>query len=279
MSAIKENLVIAGLQTHIYKTSAHLSGSVAIVFLLHGRHGSAEDIEPVATALLEKTSSINEQKRPLYIVTLDHRNHGTRLVEARANNTWMEGNNRHAMDMYSIQMGTAQDVSLLCDFLPAYLFPRDECEVAAWGIIGISLGGHSTWITLSQDPRIKVGIPIIGCPDYLELLKYRAKTSDIPFAEPYIPAKIIDLIASSDPASKNYTSLETSNPFLGKKVLVLSGEEDSLVPWTASQKFVESLEVGPQGLKKVVLQRGVGHKCTAEMVKEAADFIQSELLN
>ena len=88
---------------------------------------------------------------------------------------------------------------------------------------------------------------------------------------------MLKLIETSDPGSKNHTTLDASNPFLGKKILILSGEKDRLVPWAASEKFVEGLEVGLGGEKKVILQKGVGHKCTDEMVEEAARFIQAKL--
>ncbi|KAF8958322.1 Alpha/Beta hydrolase protein [Flammula alnicola] len=276
MSIVKEDHIIGGIQTHVYKGSASLAPSVVVVFLLHGRTGSADDVDPFARTLIDKART-KDQSHSLCIVTLDHRNHGGRLLDARANNTWteVEENKRHALDMYSIQVGTAKDVSFLIDFLPAYLFPHDECKVDAWGVAGISLGGHSTWLALSQDPRIGLGIPIIGCPDYLELIKRRAETSNIPFTAPYVPSSFLEFIGLSDPASKNYASLEESNPFLGKKILVLSGEEDTLVPWAASDKFVSALEVGPRGLKRVIVQKGVGHECTDEMVEEAANFIKT----
>ena len=46
--------------------------------------------------------------------------------------------------------GTAQDVSFLIDFLSSYLFPNDERTISQWLVTGISLGGHSTWITLKN---------------------------------------------------------------------------------------------------------------------------------
>jgi len=46
--------------------------------------------------------------------------------------------------------GTARDVSFMIDFLPSYLFPHEESKIDSWGVAGISLGGHSTWIILSQ---------------------------------------------------------------------------------------------------------------------------------
>jgi hypothetical protein len=128
------------------------------------------------------------------------------------------------------------------------------------------------------DPRISFGIPIIGCPNYLELIKYRAHTSGIPFQAPHIPNSLITLINTSDPASQDFKSLNSSNPFLGKKILVLSGKEDPLVPWSASESFVDALEVGPEGVKKVFVQKGVRHACTKEMVDEASAFIGQHLL-
>ena len=109
-------------------------------------------------------------------------------------------------------------------------------------------------------------------------MQYRAQRSDIEFSEPHVPASLLDLISAADPAFQNYSTCEASNPFLGKKILVLSGEKDTLVPWMASEKFVESLEVGPQGKKVVIVEKGVGHKCTDSMQKEAAKFIV-EMLN
>ncbi|PPQ91826.1 hypothetical protein CVT25_000273 [Psilocybe cyanescens] len=242
VSVIKKSFTIGGIQTSVYQTSRALSESVAVVFLLHGRHGSAEDVASIATSFLAKEKTVPES-RGLYVVTVDHRNHGGRIVEVRANNTWAEKNELHAMDMYSIQVGTARDITFLCDFLPTYLFPHDECKIDAWGVVGISLGGHSTWLALSQDPRIQVGIPIIGCPDYMELMKYRANSSGVSLEAPYMPASFSKLVESVDPASKDFTSTKAHNPFIGKKILVLSGEEDPLVPWVASKKFVERLEV------------------------------------
>lgn len=41
---------------------------------------------------------------------------------------------------------------------------------------------------------------------------------------------------------------------------------------------MNALEVGSKGVKKVVVQEGVGHACTKEMVDEAAAFIRQHLL-
>jgi hypothetical protein len=52
--------------------------------------------------------------------------------------------------MYSILSGTANDVSMLIDYLPSYLFPNDEQQIVDWGVAGISLGGHAVWLCLKN---------------------------------------------------------------------------------------------------------------------------------
>jgi len=46
--------------------------------------------------------------------------------------------------------GTAHDLTFLIDHIPAYIYPEVERNIVEWGVAGISLGGHSTWIALSR---------------------------------------------------------------------------------------------------------------------------------
>ncbi|KAG6910101.1 hypothetical protein DXG01_013154 [Tephrocybe rancida] len=245
MSSSKSTLVIAGLEVNIYSaTPINAERKEAVVFfLLHGRYGSAAEIDPIARSLIEQTP---QKARSLLIVTFDQRNHGKRLVDA----------------------GTARDVSLLIDFLPSFLYPDDQPHpIVEWGVAGISLGGHATWISLATDKRVTTGIPIIGCPDYSKLIAYRANQTGVELVGRYYPNSFKSLVATLDPAA---IIERGSNPFRGKRILVLSGADDKLVPWTASEEFVtQNLDVGPTGVKKVSLYDGVGHECTEGMVLQS----------
>jgi hypothetical protein len=59
---------------------------VAVAFLLHGRLGESEALDPTAAALVRSCSPLPGQERQhkplrdLVVVTLDHRNHGHRRV-------------------------------------------------------------------------------------------------------------------------------------------------------------------------------------------------------
>ncbi|KAG6861243.1 hypothetical protein C0995_002365 [Termitomyces sp. Mi166 len=287
MSLAKETLVIAGLEVNVYSVSSTIipeRKEVVVLFLLHGRYGSAEEVDPIARSLIEQTQAKKSKTRSLLVITFDQRNHGKRLVERKNNDAWSKDktsskhNERHAVDMYAIQTGTARDVSLLIDFLPSFLYPDDEPHpVVEWAVAGISLGGHSTWMTLATDARVTTGIPIIGCPDYSKLIAYRAKQNDVDLMGRYYPKNLKDLVAKMDPAS---LVQGPKNPFLGKKVLVLSGANDTLVPWVASEEFVtQKLNVGTTGLKRVSVYEGVGHECTERMVQEMAAFVADNCLS
>jgi hypothetical protein len=191
--------------------------------------------------------------------------------------------------------GTALDISYLIDFLPSYLFPNGERQIQQWLVAGKSLGGHSTWIALTHgififnvmapcqpyfflEPRISLAVPIIACPDYMKLISRRAKYSNIDLIPPSFPDGLREYIKQHDPAQTPYTASNQSNPFLGKKILVLSGGADKLVPFACSEEFVRNLFVGPEGAKEVVVAPDVGHVCTDEMVKHMANFVYEHAL-
>ncbi|KAJ3553520.1 hypothetical protein NM688_g3567 [Phlebia brevispora] len=284
MSVSKQDFVIAGLPVHVFSERqwTERSGPVAILFFMHGRTGTAKGIQWVAEDALKRVAEHrkkNKSATDLIVVTFDQRNHGDRLIDSHANGAWKKGNNeRHAIDMYAIQTGTAKDVSYLIDFLPSYLFPKNERQITQWLVAGKSLGGHSTWIALTHEPRLSLAVPIIACPDYMKLITKRAKYSGVSLTPPWFPDSLREYIERNDPARAPYTSPDTSNPFFSKKILVLSGGDDPLVPFVHSKEFVENLNVGQKGVKKVIVSPGVGHECTPEMVKEMADFIWEHAL-
>lgn len=120
------------------------------------------------------------------------------------------------------------------------------------------------------DARIKTGIPIIGCPDYLRLMEGRA--ARVGRTGESVPAALRRAVERLDPP------FAAASVYEGKRLLVLSGEADKLVPWEASRGFVEKVELKAGGVKKVSVYAGVGHECTDDMVQEMAGFIAEHCL-
>lgn len=106
----------------------------------------------------------------------------------------------------------------------------------------------------------------------------RARSHKLPVGPPYFPQSLLALIQRADPVSAPYTAADASNPFFGKKILVLSGADDKKVPWASAKEFVEGLNVGAAGVKEVIVEPGVGHEFSPAMVKEAARFVWEHAL-
>jgi len=94
--------------------------------------------------------------------------------------------------MYGIQLGTARDISSVLDVLPSRL----GIQIEKVGVMGVSLGGHTSLLgrqadphfphfevnnatVLATDERFDVCCSIIGCPDYLSLMKSRAEQHNV----------------------------------------------------------------------------------------------------
>jgi hypothetical protein len=128
------------------------------IFILHGRKQAAltfmEDYQDFLMMMNAKG---------FHLFVIDQRNHGERLLDQDQNRG--KENPNHAKDMYAIQLGTAWDVSYLTQTIPLYI-----PTIRRWGVVGFSLGGHASLLSLVQSPTIQVGVSIVGCGDYEKLM-------------------------------------------------------------------------------------------------------------
>ncbi|KAF4222578.1 hypothetical protein CNMCM5878_003616 [Aspergillus fumigatiaffinis] len=287
-SVSQKKYPIAGILTTVFGLDEIPSqaSEIACLWLLHPRLATQERMTGFATSVIADWNQRIKDGRAgpikgLIAVSFDQRNHGTRLVDPLANEAWREGNPRHAQDMFSIFQGTARDVSLLMDYLPAYVFPQGEREISKHMVLGVSLGGHAAWSCLLHEPRVSAGVVIIGCPDYVNLMVDRARLSKLPswtnsdppgsriLGSEAFPSSLLETISKLDPASiflsyvnpnsdagplRNHPLPEpTENekqalrPVLrrclaGKKILNLSGGADKLVPYHRGEVFLTWLK-------------------------------------
>jgi hypothetical protein len=129
--------------------------------------------------------------------------------------------------------------------------------------MGISLGGHASWHIGAHDPRISLLIPVIGSPSYLTLFKHRANSIGLSLGPPYLPGSLKREMERAQPKVEAYR---------GKDVLVMSGADDTLVPFneSGSKEFTERLaESGVCKSLEVWVQPNTGHTCSSEMVMRA----------
>ncbi|KAK2812971.1 hypothetical protein FQN50_000992 [Emmonsiellopsis sp. PD_5] len=320
MSVSSSARLVAGIQLTVYGLD-ELSPDqpTACLWLFHGRLSSQQAMQPVAARCIDRWNTQHKQAkgRGLIAVSFDQRNHGGRTVDAKANQDWTGGNESHAADMFGIYHGTALDTSLLIDHLPVALFPHSPGRIVQHVSLGVSLGGHVSWLLLMHEPRITAAISVIGCADYPNLMADRArrqgrasyswsgghgffKSNDFPPAllqtvDRWDPAGVLlRPLREKRPLHRGYTSLRDvegcerelgellDKHLRGKTILILSGEEDELVPPAMSRSFIRYLQDAygwmgwwREGGVEVVEQTyaGVGHMFTEQMEERAVRFV------
>ncbi|KAI5208115.1 hypothetical protein E4T39_01502 [Aureobasidium subglaciale] len=304
---------IAGVHTTVYGIDELASSAkeVAVLWLLHPRLQVQSIMAPIAAASIHDWNSRAASKsKGLVAVSFDQRNHGTREINALANESWKKGNPTHAQDMFSIFHGTAQDTSMLIDFLSSYVFPDSSKSITKHLVLGISLGGHSAWQCILHDPRITTAVVVIGCPDYKLLMTDRAKKSKLStwtssegksfLGSADYPKGLCEATDKWDPKSRlvgdklhpTEDQKRTLQPLIkemlgGKHILCLSGGKDKLVPYTCSAPFLDWMKSGldkkdgwfnDQGIVLVdTVDETAGHEYSAKMKVEAVRFISENL--
>lgn len=238
-----------------------------------GRGDTQDSMAYCAAAFMSAWNSKRQAgQRSLVCVAIDHRNHGSRMIDNLASVSWKQDNPTHGPDMFNLYSGTASDVSHLMTHLPSYLPFKIDQHICS----GVSLGGHATWQLLVNEPRIRAAIVVVGCPDYTRLMTDRAIRSKVPSAmnsappgrhfvgsqdfppplleaiERYDPAGILlgelDIVTGDDhkhPPSepeKNRLRPILNERLAGKKVINLAAAKDKLVPYAQSEPLLTWLK-------------------------------------
>jgi pimeloyl-ACP methyl ester carboxylesterase len=157
-------------------------------------------------------------------------------------------------------------------YLPSYVFPEAETSITNNIVLGTSLGGHATWLSLLHEPSVTAAVIIIGCPDYLRLMSHRAAKSKRPswidtspqgiafVGSKDFPGALVAAVKKYDPAGLLMGQLDGGDhlhqpsdkeiqklrPIMhdhlaGKKILNLSGGADKLVPYSCAEPFITFL--------------------------------------
>ncbi|KXJ87717.1 hypothetical protein Micbo1qcDRAFT_197703 [Microdochium bolleyi] len=188
-------------------------------------------------------------------------------------------------------------------------------------VLGVSMGGHCAWQLLFEDPRFDAGVVVIGCPDYMRLMTNRATSSKLPsttlsssssfIGSSHFPPALVNAAKRWDPkarifgtepvpaaAGSQHSSSSSSShhtraaldrtAIRGKKIQVLSGGKDNLVPYAAGEAFLNWFKgvsaawygggSGEEGDGNVVsiednLYPEAGHEFSEEMKRDAVRFV------
>ncbi|KLU83820.1 hypothetical protein MAPG_02870 [Magnaporthiopsis poae ATCC 64411] len=240
---------------------------VTILWLLHGRLCTTADMADVAARSVDAfRDHPRSAERGLLAIAFDQRNHSARQVSPLANEGWAQGNAAHAQDMFALVAGSVVDAGLLIDLVQGSLFPeKPDAFIDSHYVLGVSLGGHGAWQLLFADERVRTGVSIIGCPDYMFLMSDRAKKLKLPTASTAddgagflgskdFPPDLVRACRKFDPKALVFGTQEPTWPLSpdgegrvkqllasrlrGKKILNCYGGADRLVPYRCSEPFL-----------------------------------------
>ncbi|CAE7146230.1 unnamed protein product [Rhizoctonia solani] len=213
--------------------------------------------------LASNKTTLSEAKRNLVIITFDLEDDYKEVAEEPE---------YESAQIYRKQERIASAVSRLMDTLPTVLCPNNDKFIDTWMVAGLSLGAHAAWLAMDRDPRLSVCLPIIGSPDFLDIATARNRITGVPLVSSYMTSTTRNHILKNDPVSHRRNS-SRPDPFMNKHILALAGAQDSMVPLLATRQFLDRINVGPLGTKRLIIQQGVGHQCTREMVVEMAELV------
>ncbi|PCH00950.1 Hypothetical protein PENO1_045630 [Penicillium occitanis (nom. inval.)] len=166
--------------------------------------------------------------------------------------------------MLSMMDGIVADMQTVMKFLESYV---DGLFVpTAYIATGLSLGGHVTWDILAEDPRIQIAIIIVGSPNLTDMLVDRLSqyksVSDVPEDTDLWPKSIEKLYLARDEKVKRIA---------GKKILILNGAVDDLVPNKFTIPWMESSSENND--VTFVAQEEQGHALSYEMMQRIVDWL------
>lgn len=160
--------------------------------------------------------------------------------------------------------GTVADVQTVITFLGSYVdgvFAPTQFIVS-----GMSLGGHVSWDVLARDHRVGAAVIVVGCPDLTSLLLDRlggyASPEDVPPGTSEWPMSVSQLYAVRDGSVAAISD---------KKILILNGAVDPLVPSRFTRSWVENF--GPNNAVMFVEHANTGHTLSFDMVQKIVDWL------
>ncbi|KPM44069.1 hypothetical protein AK830_g2426 [Neonectria ditissima] len=258
---------IAGIPLYLFgvdELNAEQRKDTTVLFHIHGRTRTYQDAEEIAHQLLHEWRSRGSATKGLVVATFDNRNHGTRAIDEISIQDWASGNPRHAQDMLSTIDGIVADVETCVTFLESYVegifTPKNFIAT------GLSLGGHTTWNILAKDPRIHAGIVVVGSPNLTSMLEERLAN--------YKQTQVITADTKEWPKSieKLYRERDRGlEGISGKKILILNGAIDPLVPTKFTHDWVDKFASNNEVI--FVEQDATGHWLSLQMVEKIVDWV------
>lgn len=187
------------------------------------------------------------------VVAIDAYKHGERIEEPYITG---EDPARYA-EIFDVVEHTAKDIVLLYEGV-------FSTEFKVFDMIGVSMGGFIAYSLALKTDKINKLVPTITTPMFSKLARVRENMDNVDMYRQVVEAKL-PFIDSIDP----YSHMEKMNY---KKMLILNGDKDPLIPVEDALKFFHELN---DCNAKIHIYDEV-HEVNRQMQKEIFNFITNE---
>lgn len=232
---------------------------------LHGLGGRKEGTAPYLESFA---------KRGMVGVALDARYHGDRAgdVQAAMAEAYRTGKEHPYL------WDTAWDTWRVLD----YLETRPDVDRERLGMMGISLGGHTTWM-VSADPRVKVAVPCISVCSWrwqLEHEGYGQRVKNLSKAFDAVKAELGEkevtprVVAAAwqrwlPGIPEKYDCQDLLSAMAPRPLLILGGDSDPVAPLEGARVAIDAIEAAYRRANasdhlRVMIAEKSGHTVTPE---------------
>ncbi len=234
---------------------------------------SNEDISPKPLVIFSHGFSGNKEfwkeymkelaELGYYTVAIDNRLHGERNDEGFGSVISNDGK----VDFYKVFEAiklNAEDIIQVLD----YFTKKAEIDKTRVAMVGISMGGFTTYRTVVIDNRIKVAIPIIASPVWGDLPK------DTPINDNSEIIKMFNILSSKFNPSKYL------DHFYPTALFMQAGSKDIHFDVDKLKKFYEDIKqyyINDPSKLKLIIFEGVKHEFTKEMWDNTKSWLNSYL--
>lgn len=257
MNETHTNLISSKMWIHhipvlTYTDGCHLPKP--LVIMAHGFTSKKEDLIPFLEDLA---------REGYFAVGLDNRLHGEREDGGFAS-VLSEGSRLNCYKLFYAIKENAEDIRLIID----YFTGEAQVDINRVGMVGISMGGFTTYKALTIDKRIKVAAPLISSPVWGDA-PVGADIDDRP-----------EVINALEELSNKYGPSNTPDNFYPTAILMQAGGIDGHFDLGKLKYFHNLLKSSYQeeaDRVKLLVHEGVAHTVTPAMWENAMEWLKKYL--
>jgi dienelactone hydrolase len=225
-----------------------------LVIMSHGFTNKKEDLIPY----LEELAKLG-----YYTVGIDNRLHGERN-DGGFGMVLSEGGRLNCFKLFNAIKENAEDIRILID----YFTGDSQIDINRIGMLGISMGGFTTFKALTIDKRIKVAAPFISSPIWGDVPE-GAKIDDSP-----------EVSKAFEELSMKYSPSNTPDNFFPTAILMQAGGIDVHFNLEKLKKYYTVLKEHYQNASdriNFLVHEGVAHNVTPDMWNNAVLWLKKFL--